>query len=95
MSQPIDRLHLLQIKAAVAAGVQMAMVQVEKLPPYMSLTEAYRLYGQGTVDRWVDEGLIEKIKDGTRNSKVRLHRESLAIIAATNNIASWSDNHEH
>lgn len=40
------------------------------------------------------EGLIEIIKDGTRNSKCRVLAERIELVASQSNRASWFDNHE-
>ena len=67
--EPLDRLHLQQIAAAYAAGYRMARAELADDAKYYTLTQCYRKFGRGTVDRWAAEGLIEIIKDGTRNSK--------------------------
>jgi len=59
------------------------------LQPYLSLNEAYKMYGEGTVDRWVREGLIHKIKDGDGNSPVRINRVEIESVAQTSNRAEW------
>ena len=82
--EPLDRLHLQQIAAAYAAGYRMAY----------TLTQCYRKFGRGTVDRWAAEGLIEIIKDGTRNSKCRVLAERIELVASQSNRASWFDKHE-
>lgn len=52
---------------------------------YICQNEAYRLYGAGDVRNWVREGLITRIKDGDRNSKVRYNIELLEECARKNN----------
>lgn len=79
--EPLDRLHLQQIAAAYAAGYRMARAELADDTKYYTLTQCYRKFGRGTVDRWAAEGLIEIIKDGTRNSKCRVLAER---------IESWS-----
>jgi hypothetical protein len=92
--QPLDRLQLLQIQAAYGAGYKRALADCGQLRPYLSLKEAYRKYGQGTVERWVDEGLIVKIKDGPGSSRVRIEREKIELIAGESNRCSWYENHD-
>ena len=70
------------------------MVEFGDLRPYMSLKEAYDKYGRGTVDRWIDEKLITRIKDGTGTSKVRISRAEIRSVADTSNRASWFEHHE-
>ncbi len=92
--QPLDRLQLLQIQAAYAAGFKKAVAECGMLRPYIPITQAYKKYGRATVERWVDEGLIEKIKDGPGNSKVRIDREKIELIAGESNRCSWYEHHE-
>ena len=92
--QPIDRLQLKQLEAVTDVVVSRFAVECGLLKPYLTITQAYKRYGRGTVDRWAAEGLIEIIKDGTRNSKCRIKRSQIELVAATQNRASWFDNHE-
>ena len=92
--QPIDRLQLKQLEAVMDVVVSRFAVECGLLKPYLTITQAYKRYGRGTVDRWAAEGLIEIIKDGTRNSKCRIKRFQIELVAATQNRASWFDNHE-
>lgn len=78
--EPLDRLHLQQIAAAYAAGYRMARAELADDTKYYTLTQCYRKFGRGTVDRWATEGLIEIIKDGTRNSKCRVLAERIELV---------------
>ena len=76
-----------------------ALIESGQLSRYVSYSEATKPrsrggYGRGTVDRWIDEGLIEKIKDGKGNSKVRLDRYRLAELDAHSNRGSWFQTHD-
>lgn len=76
-----------------------ALIESGQLNRYMSYNEATKPrskggYGRGTIDRWVDEGLLIKIKDGKGNSKVRFDRLKLAELDAKANRASWFKFHE-
>ncbi len=64
------------------------------IKPYLSLNEAYKMYGRRTVERWIAEGLIEIQKDGTRTSKCRILREQIELVASQSNRASWYEHHE-
>lgn len=71
-----------------------ALIECGQLSRYISYREATKPrerggYGRGTVDRWVNEGLLQKIKDGKGNSKVRFDRLRLAELDAKANRASW------
>lgn len=83
--EPLDRLHLQQIAAAYAAGYRMARAELADDTKYYTLTQCYRKFGRGTVDRWATEGLIEIIKDGTRNSKCRVLAERIELVASQSN----------
>lgn len=52
---------------------------------YICQNEAYRLYGEGIVRNWVKNGLIKRIKDGDRNSKVRYDKILLEELAFKSN----------
>lgn len=92
--QPIDRLHLLQISAAYAEGYRKAREDMGKAPKYYSLSDCYRKFGRGVVDRWAREQLIEIIKDGNGNSKCRIEADRIETVAAASNRASWHEHHE-
>lgn len=77
-----------------------ALIESGQLNRYMTYSEAVRPrdkggFGRGTVDRWVAEGLLPKIKDGKGNSKVRFDRLRLAELDAKANRASWFKFHEN
>lgn len=80
-------------------GKVTALTESGQLSRYISYSEATRPrnkggYGRGVVDRWVSEGLLEKIKDGSGNSKVRFDRLKLAELDAQSNRASWFKFHD-
>lgn len=62
------------------------------LKPFITQTEAFELYGRGVVERWHSEGLITYEKDGERNSKIRIDRIKIELVAKTSNRASWYRN---
>ena len=92
--QPIDRLQLKQIQAAYEAGFRRCAEELGKRKPYMSLNQAYKMYGRKTVNRWADEGLIDIMKDGTSTSKCRISRKDIELVASMSNRASWYEHHE-
>lgn len=59
------------IQSGIELGTVTTLTKLGLLQPYISYKEAAGIYGRGTVDRWITEGLIEKIKDGENTSKVR------------------------
>ena len=74
---------------AAEVGAMKALVEIGELKPFLKLREAYRKYGQGTVKRWIAEGLIEVKKDGDRTSSVRIDRIKLLTVAKTCNRATY------
>ena len=55
------------------------------LSPTLSKREAYRIYGEGIVKRWIEEGLITVRKDGNNTSKCRISRLEIEALAKANN----------
>lgn len=92
--QPIDRLHLIQLQATYEAGFNKCAETLGLLKPYLSLNQCYKRWGRKTVERWADEGLITIEKDGTKNSRCRILREKIELVASMSNRASWYEHHE-
>jgi hypothetical protein len=70
---------------AVELGYKKALVETGQIKSWVSQREAYRLYGEVTVKRWVDENRITPNKDGENTSKVRYDRMILEILAKSSN----------
>ena len=70
---------------AAEIGAKKALEQAGLMKPYIKLREAQRLYGEAIVKRWINEGLINTIKDGQRNSSVRIDRIQIEAVAKTSN----------
>jgi len=70
---------------AVELGAKKALQEAGLLKPYLKKSEAYRLYGRGIVDRWIEEGLIKIRKDGDQSATWRLDRIELEIVAKSLN----------
>ena len=81
------------IQTVAELTTEAVLVKLGLLKPYFSLSEAYNIYGEGTVDRWHREGLIHKIKDGEGNSPVRISRVEIEAVAQTSNRAEWYINY--
>jgi hypothetical protein len=77
------------IEVIVEFTTKAVLTKLDLLKPYLSLSEAYQAYGEGTVDRWLREDLIHKIKDGEGNSPVRISRIEIEAVAQTSNRAKW------
>lgn len=66
---------------AAELGARKALEMAGILSTTIRLTDANRLYGRRTVKRWIDEGLINPIKDGSATSAVRLERSEVDAAA--------------
>lgn len=89
----IDRMQLMQLRAVMEVGYRKCAAECGLIKPYISQKEAFDKYGRGTVERWIDEGLITVIKDGPGRCKCRIKRDEIELVAATSNRESWFDNH--
>lgn len=74
---------------AAELGARKALEEVGMIKPYLKLREAQRLYGISIVNRWIQEGLINTIKDGTRNASVRINRIQIETVAKTCNRSNY------
>ena len=73
------------LKNAVLEGTSNALAESGQLPDQISKAEAYRLYGRGSVDRWISEGLIKPPAPIGKISSKCLDRKKLEAIAASSN----------
>jgi hypothetical protein len=73
------------LSEAAELGATRALAQAGVIKPFLTQAEAFRLYGRGNVESWVTAGLILSKKDGDFNTKVRLDRIQLEVIAKSNN----------
>lgn len=80
MNALIDAANIGALKALEYAG---------SIKPHLKLREAYRLYGESIVKRWISEGLIHPIKDGDRNASVRISRIEIEAISRACNRATY------
>jgi hypothetical protein len=74
---------------AAELGARKALEAVGLIKPYLKLREAQRLYGISVVNRWILEGLVKTIKDGTRNASVRINRLQIETVAKTCNRSNY------
>lgn len=78
--------------ALIDAGTVSAMKALQEaglMTPYIKISQAYRLHGRYVVDRWIEEGLIKKIKDGNKSATVRIDRIQLEAVAMASNRATY------
>ena len=81
--EPFELRRMLEDCAEIA--VKKFSIQTGLIKPYLKLSEAKALYGAATIERWIQEGLIKKKKDGPRNAMVRLDRMELETLAMKSN----------
>lgn len=74
---------------AAELGAKKALQEVGLIKPYLKLRQAQRLFGESIVNRWIQEGLVDTIKDGNRNASVRINRIQIEVVAKTCNRASY------
>jgi hypothetical protein len=74
---------------AAELGARKALEVAGLIKPYLKLREAQRLYGSSVVNRWILEGLVSAIKDGTRNASVRINRVQIETVAKTSNRSNY------
>lgn len=74
---------------AAELGAKKALEQVGLIKPYLKLREAQRMYGGSIVNRWIQEGLINIIKDGQRNASVRINRIEIETVSKTCNRSNY------
>lgn len=82
------------LRDASELAVKQYRIERGEEKPFISQSEAYRLFGEGVVKRWVKEGLIKRKKDGNNTSTVRYDRLELEILAKSNNRLTYLDSEE-
>ena len=82
----INRMQLADLLlAAVKTARTDLLIELGKLPPFVSQKKAYETYGETNVKNWIKWGKVDKKKDGDKNCKVRLSRLELEAAAAAYN----------
>lgn len=82
------------LTTASTLAVKRVLLELGLVKTFLSKTEAYKLYGRGTVERWISEGLIKPHKDGSDSSKVRLERMRLEALSASSNRTTYLPTNE-
>lgn len=72
-------------QAKIKATVLETMIQAGLAKPFISLRQAYQVFGEGLIDRWIKEKLITPQKDGDNNSTVRLDLQRLILLQGESN----------
>ena len=74
---------------AAELGATAALSKLGLIRPYQSKSEAYKQYGESTIDRWIKEGLISVVKDGNHSSKCRINIQQIEAVAKASNRPSY------
>ena len=86
-------LELYELKSmlmgAASQGALKALISIGAISPTLSKREAYRVYGEGVVKRWIEEGLLTVRKDGNNTSKCRISRLEIEALSIANNRISY------
>jgi hypothetical protein len=89
----MPQLEMYQIQNLLAVGIEIGMkrmaIELGAIKPFLSKSEAYKIYGRGIIDRWLAEGLIKMQKDGNASSKFRIDRMQLEIVSKASNRRSY------
>lgn len=88
MALSLNQFASLMADQAELAATAMA-IQLGAVKPYLSKSDAYRIYSRTNVDRWLKEGLITPIKDGPASAKYRLDRLKIQAVAKISNRPSY------
>lgn len=88
-----EREFISLLMEAAELGAKKALIDADLLRPYISMSAANRKYGESTVERWFQEGLIDLIQDGP-NSNYRIDRIQIEAVAKTANRCSYMTTEE-
>lgn len=77
------------LQDAAELGATSALSQHGLIKPNISKQEAYRKYGSSDVKRWISEGLIELVKDGSTSAKYRISRAQIDAVSKVSNRPSY------
>lgn len=81
----IEAGEIAENKALAGAGL---------LRPYLSKQEAYKMHGQSNIDRWIKEGLLKPVRDGSGSAKWRIERIELDAVSKASNRATFLNTEE-
>lgn len=73
---------------AAELGAKKALTEAGILRPFISEREAFRLYGEAVVRRWVEEGLVHPKQDGP-NCKKRIDRLEIESVWKVSNRSTY------
>lgn len=80
----LTHFHAMLLEAAEISAMKV-LIELGHLKPYISKSEAYKMYGRANVDRWVQEGLVNLIKDEDHGAKIRISRIEIEATAKASN----------
>lgn len=89
----MPELEIYQLQNLIATGIEIGMrkmaIELGVIRPYVSKSEAYRIYGKEPIERWISEGLLKIHKDGDKTAKIRINRMDIEILAKANNRTTY------
>jgi hypothetical protein len=83
-----EREFISLLMEAAELGAKRALIDADLLRPYIKMSAAHRKYGESTVERWFQEGLIDLIQDGP-GSSYRIDRIQIEAVAKTANRCTY------
>lgn len=87
MRTTLEQYELIRILKGVAElCAEKVLMQTGQLKPYLTQTEAYKMYGRKTVEKWIKEKKITAYKSGDNNSKVLLERMELSLLVKSSEL---------
>jgi hypothetical protein len=86
----IERFELQNmLNSAAQLAVKLDRIENGKEKAYISENQARKRYGEGTVTRWIKEGLIKFTQDGTSTSPKRFSVYQLELLAKSSNRSTY------
>ena len=70
----------LLLQHAAELGAKRTLVQLGVIRPYLSKSEAFRLYGASCVNQWIELGLLTPRKDGDHSAVWRIDRLEIETL---------------
>lgn len=61
-------------------GAIMALSKIGKVRPFLKKSEAFRRFGRGNVEHWINLGLVTPRKDGNHSAAWRIDRIEIETV---------------
>lgn len=79
----------LLLQQAAELGAEHALAQIGIIRPYLSKSEAFRVYGTSKVQYWLTSGLLTPRKDGDHSAAWRIDRLEIEVLTCTTNLIGF------